>query len=336
MPRPGSPGDLVDLALSCPPSKLRELMDEAFGLRLARFGRKLYFFAPGMVHYEVMGYEAAEAYRFPAISVTGTACELQCKHCRGRILESMIPAKSPDDLYKLCVKVKESGGRGCLVSGGSLRDGRVPLKEFAGVMRRVKEELGLKVLVHTGLPDRETVKALAEAGVDGVLIDIVGSDETIREVYNLDKRVEDFDQALGLLEEYGVPTVPHVVVGLHYGELRGERRALEVALKHDIKALTVVVLMPLSGTPMERAKPPHPLVVGRILVAARLLLEDKPLLLGCARPRGVYKSVVDALGIRAGVNGLAYPSAEAYLVAERLGLEVEFRTECCSLVWEYV
>jgi hypothetical protein len=42
-------------------------------------------------------------------------------------------------------------------------------------MRRIKEELGLKILVHTGLVDDELAKGLSWARIDAAMIDIIGS-----------------------------------------------------------------------------------------------------------------------------------------------------------------
>ena len=36
--------------------------------------------------------------RFPAFSITGGACALNCDHCQAKILEPMIPATSPAEL----------------------------------------------------------------------------------------------------------------------------------------------------------------------------------------------------------------------------------------------
>ena len=49
-------------------------------------------------------------------------------------------------------------------------------------MKTIREELGLPVLVHTGLVHPSTAKGLAWAGVDCVMLDIIGHADTIREV----------------------------------------------------------------------------------------------------------------------------------------------------------
>jgi len=103
--------------------------------------------------------------------------------------------------------------------------------------------------------------------------------------------------------------------------------------KHDRAAVVVVALTPLSNTRMEHTPPPSPLDVARVISASRLLMPDTPLLLGCARPRGEHRAETDILAIKAGVNGIAYPTEEAYEFAARLRLSVRFHEKCCSPVW---
>jgi len=72
------------------------------------------------------------------------------------VLETMHPALSPQELFELCVKLKQDGAQGCLISGGCLPDGSVPLDEFVDTLGRVKRELGLTVFVHTGIINLKT------------------------------------------------------------------------------------------------------------------------------------------------------------------------------------
>jgi uncharacterized radical SAM superfamily protein len=177
-------------------------------------------------------------------------------------------------------------------------------------------------------------KALAEADIDAAMIDIIGSKETIKEVYHLDCDVDSFDSSLTLLEQNRVPIVPHIVVGIHYGKLQGEMKAIEIVSKHHPAAVVVVALMPVVHTPMEHLTPPSPLDIGHAILASRLFMPQTPLLLGCARPRGLHKIKTDILAIRAGVNGIAYPSEEAYSFARKMGFNIQVHEKCCSLLWQ--
>ncbi|MFQ6081218.1 MAG: radical SAM protein, partial [Candidatus Bathyarchaeia archaeon] len=262
-------------------------------------------------------------------------CLLNCEHCGRRILETMIPATTPEKLFKICSEIKNRGGKGCLLSGGAMKDGSVPLMDFVPTIQRIKHELELDLVVHTGIVYPELAEALAATDIDAALVDVIGSNDTIQRVYHLDMTVDAFDRSLTLLEQSKIPVVPHVVVGIHYGKLKGERRALQIISRHHPATLIIVAFVPLSQTPMEHVTPPSPLDVARVILAARFMMPETPLILGCARP-GEYKSKTDILAIKAGVSGIAYPSEEGYNFARKAGLEVRFSTECCALQYKHL
>jgi uncharacterized radical SAM superfamily protein len=218
------------------------------------FGKKIRFYAPSFIYYKTNYFQSSPA-AFPSISITGSSCALKCKHCDGKVLNTMFPALTPKELFNLCVKLKNNGAIGCLISGGCLPDGSVPLKRFVDAIAKIKSELGLTIAAHTGVIDFSTAKRLKEAGVDAALIDIIGSDETIREVYQLKVSVEDYDRSLRALHESEISLVPHVLVGLHYGKLKGELQALKMISKYSPSAVIIIAFMPIHGTPMEKVKP---------------------------------------------------------------------------------
>jgi len=312
-----------------PSASLKEALEAASQLK--RF-EGILFYAPGFRRYEAAGFHSTP-HSFPAISVTGRRCALNCEHCRGIILRHMTPATTPQALYEACLEAWRRGGTGVLVSGGSTLDGSVPLEPFLPTLAKVKRELGLTVVVHTGLVSEEVARGMAEAGVDAAMMDVVGDEETALKVLHLKASPADFERSLSLLERYGVPSVPHVVVGLHYGELRGELKSLEIISRHKPSAVVAVALTPLPGTGMEGVRPPSPEAVARVLAAARLMMPDVPLALGCARPLGDHRVELDRLALELGVDAIAFPSEEAVEEARRLGLRARFLASCCSQVY---
>jgi hypothetical protein len=283
--------------------------------------------------YYKTSYYCSSSTAFPTISITGKGCALKCKHCGGTVLETMYPAKTPEKLLRLCEKLKAEGAVGCLVSGGCLPNGSVPLQQFVDVLGRVKHELGLTVLVHTGIIDLDAAKHLKEASVDAALIDVIGSDETIERIYNLNVTVADYDGSLKALHESGVRFVPHVIVGLHYGKLKGELAALDIVRKYEPSALVVIAFMPIRGTDMANVEPPSPTDIARVIVVARLKFPKTPLVLGCMRPKGKHRAETDVLAIKAGVDAIAFPAEEAVELAKRMGFETSFSPTCCSQIY---
>jgi uncharacterized radical SAM superfamily protein len=219
------------------------------------------------------------------------------------------------------------------MSGGCLPDGSVPLGRFLNSFEKIKRELDLTVFVHTGIIDSTTAEALSKTRVDAALIDVIGSDETINEICKLNMKVKDYVDSLRALHESGIPFVPHVVVGLHYGQLKGEAHALEMISQYKPSALVIISFMPIRGTEMENVEPPKPSEIARVTAAARLMFPKTPLVLGCMRPKGKHRAQTDILTIRTGVDAIAFPSEEAVRYAGDQGYKVIFRSLCCSQIY---
>ncbi|MFB0567925.1 MAG: radical SAM protein [Candidatus Bathyarchaeia archaeon] len=314
-------------------TELEEALAVAQSLSWKNFGKRIRFYAPSFMYYKT-GYFRSSPAAFPSISITGRFCALKCKHCGGKVLNTMMPAVTPEKLVNLCTQLKQKGGIGCLISGGCLPDGSVPLGKFIDAIAEVKRDLGLTVVVHTGVIGLSMAKRLKEVGVDAALIDIIGSDETIGEIYQLNVEVQDFDRSLKALHESGIPFVPHVLVGLHYGKLKGEFKALQMISKYEPSAVIVIALMPIHGTPMENVSPPTSTDIAKVLATARLMMPSTPLVLGCMRPKGKSKEEIDVSAVEAGVNAIAFPAEDAIKQAESLGLEISFSSLCCSQIYQ--
>jgi uncharacterized radical SAM superfamily protein len=306
-----------------------ELQAAAWKVRQRHHPADLVFAVPGAKRYETEHYRNTP-HRFASISLTGGECELQCEHCRGRLLATMRPAPTPDALLTLGQRLIEQGCQGALISGGADADGAVPIKPHLHAIARLKE-WGLRVIVHTGLLDRETAEGLKIAAVDQVLFDVIGDAETIHKVLHLDRSPEDYAATLAMLRELEVPVAPHVIAGLYFGQLRGELTALEIISRIGADVVVLVVLRPLLRTPMADVQPVEPETVGRLAAVARLLNPTIPLTLGCARPAGPAKSEMERRAVLAGVNSVAYPDPATVNLADELGLHASFVERCCTL-----
>jgi hypothetical protein len=209
----------------------------------------------------------------------------------------------------------------------------VPLLRHIPDLIRARRELDFTIRVHPGLPDEETVAGLAEVGIDGAMVDIIGYDTTIREVYHLDTTVDEYEAILDRLQRHGVPAVPHIILGLHFGRMRGEWTALEMIARHARKFLVLVILMPLTGTPMVDVTPPPVSEIGGFFALARRTLPATPVMLGCARPLGKVKAEIDLAAVDAGLNGIAYPAEGVVAYAQSCGLTPKFVDACCGVQW---
>lgn len=285
--------------------------------------RAVTFYLPGM--FLLRGQRG----QYPAVSITSSECALSCDHCKGKILASMMATPSGQSLVELAKRLEERGQQGVLVSGGCDSQGRLPWPVFLDALAAIKAETSLNLSVHSGLVDDDIARAMAGIGVDEVLIDVIGDDETFRDVYHVDFGVERIENAMRAVREAGLKLVPHVVCGLNHGRMQGEADAVDMIARVGAEQVVVVALMPLPGTPMAKAVPPSAQDVATIFAKARLALPMAKLSLGCARPRG--NVLLETLALDMGADRMALPSEEAQEHAVKLGLDIRYQTTCCSM-----
>lgn len=270
---------------------------------------------------------------YPAFSITAGACALNCDHCQAKILGPMIPATSPAELERKVrdlVLLKDLGG--FLLSGGSNRRNELPYDRYYPVIERLKRDFSwLRIAVHAGLLDERRAKRMEAAGIDVAMMDVIGAQATIREVYHLDRPVADFEATLAALTATSMDVVPHVVIGLHYGRLLGEDAALEIISRYPVDALVLVVVTPIYAAPHRPFATVPVQDVAKIFVAARERIGHAPVQLGCVRPAGEHKLATDAYAVMAGFDGIAYPAAGIVALARAIGRPIEQEHACCAV-----
>lgn len=300
--------------------------------RDAALARSIRFSTPTFKEYESNELKGCGKNSFPAFSITAGGCALMCDHCNAKILEPMIPATSPEMLdRKVRDMIMLQDLKGFLLSGGSNKRNEIRYERFYPVIENLKRDHPeLQVAIHTALTDEAGAKRMESAGVDTAMMDVIGAEETIKEVYHLDRPVDDFEATLAALTATSMNISPHIVIGLHYGRLLGEEYALDMLSRYPVEALVLVVIMPFYAKPGTFATPSTS-DVGHIFLEARKRLADKSVLLGCARPPGMHKRVTDAYAVMAGLDGIAFPADGAVAVSEAIGRETNQEHACCSI-----
>ena len=295
-------------------------------------GREIRFSTPTFKAFSSCELSGCGKNSFPAFSVTAGGCALMCDHCQAKILEPMIPATSPEALErKVRELVAREDLRGFLLSGGSSRRNEIHYERYYPVIERLKHDFPhLKVAIHSALLDEGRARSMEAAGVDTAMMDVIGADETISEVYHLDRPVADFAATLEALCATSMEVVPHIVIGLHYGRILGEPNALDIVSRHRVHSLVLVVVMPFYAKPGTFATP-DTTDVGRIFLEARKRIPDREVLLGCARPPGMHRRVTDAYAVLAGLDGIAFPADGALAVANAIGRPAVQEHACCSI-----
>ena len=305
---------------------LSNLLTEAWNLRRKTFPDTIHFAVPGGRHYE--GKYFSNSGRFLNVSITGDSCALQCDHCQGTMLKGMIPAPTPEKLQELGTKLRKKGVAGLLITGGCDPQGQVPLKPFFSALSYLKS-LDFTIHVHTGLADKETAVGLKQAGVDKVFLDMIGDAATIHRVYHLNRQPSAFRNALESLLGEGLDVVPHVVIGLNYGEIMGEENLIQTLSDYPLKTLVLVALRPVPNTPMGGVLGPEAAEIIRITAQTRLINPTLKLSFGCARPY-TQKAWLESGLIAAGINTLAFPLDETIDFAIARGLKPVMNEMCCG------
>ncbi len=294
--------------------------------------RPIRFSTPTFKEYETSEIKGCGKNSFPAFSITAGGCALNCDHCQKKILEPMIPATKPEMLdQKVRDLILLQDLKGFLLSGGSNKRNEINYERYYPVIEKLKRDFPhLQIAIHTALTDEKSAKRMEAAGVDTAMMDVIGAQETIEQVYHLDRPVEDFEATLAALTATSMNISPHIVIGLHYGKLLGEKNALDMIARYPVEALVLVVIMPFYAKPGTFITPSTQ-DVGEIFLEARLRLPEQQVLLGCARPAGMHKRVTDTYAIMAGIDGIAFPAEGALAVAEAIARPVHQEHACCSI-----
>jgi uncharacterized radical SAM superfamily protein len=274
--------------------------------------------------------------RFPVLSITGRGCALNCKHCGRRYLEHMRPCLTPDILLTTCAELAANGARGLLISGGYNNEGYVPFEPFLDAIERVKRETGLFISAHTGLVPSWLARELGGAGIDLADFDLIGDDETIKLVLGIDRTVEDYRNSMKALKRSLPYVAPHICFGLQAGEVKGERRALDLTAEINPPALAMLILVPTHETDFEHVAGPSPKALGEIIAEARLKLPETTLALGCMRPRDTRRAEFELQALRSGVDRVELPSERTLEAAREMGLKVRRLDACCAVPNELV
>jgi lipoyl synthase len=302
--------------------KLDHVLKRARELSWDRFGRRITFYLPGMFTCNnCRG-------KYPALSITADACDLMCDHCRGELLGTMVPAETPDRLIRACIEFESRGNHGVLISGGCDKEGRLPWDRFLPAIEEIRRRTGLVISVHTGLVDDDIALGLKHAGVDQALIDVVGDDRTLQDIYHVSFGVDRIAASLAALTKAGLTVVPHIVCGLYHGQIRGEERAAEMIAAFDVPLIAIVALMKNTSVSGWDYDSPDAASVARVIARTRMMAPRSEISLGCARKRG--DTDLELLAIDAGVNRLALPSEEAVAHALGYGLDIRYQKTCCS------
>jgi len=289
--------------------ELNALVQQAWEVRQAHFADEIFFDFPTLTE---------------SITLTGKSCALNCAHCGGHYLKGM---KSVPEILAQRSPISHYAFRSALISGGCTVEGKVPFIQQLEFLHKLKEDVRLNF--HVGLLDGEEILLLKDLA-DVVSFDFVADSETIQEVYGLSRGLEDYSRVYQALREV-VPVMPHLTLGLRGGQWGGEEKALDALEALGVEGLIFNVFIPTPGTRYAQKSPLPVEEVIRFLAKARIRFPEIPLALGCMRPKGRYRQILDEAAVALGLNRLVMPTPGARRLADELGLRVIRGEECCAL-----
>jgi hypothetical protein len=250
---------------------------------------------------------------------------LHCRHCRGRYLKGMTTV-APPALLDHAMALANHGAHGFLVSGGCDRRGRLlHLDEALDGLAAVRRRTNLVVAVHAGVVDDDVASRLLDA-CDVAFADVVGSDETAKQVIGLDSATP-YRRSLQRLVDAGVPVTPHVTLGLHHGQIVGEHAAIDVIAALPVEKMVVNVICPTPATAFASMSPPPLPEIASLFEYA--VERCGRVALGCMRPRG--RPDIERAAVAAGIRDIVLPSRATRGMLASDDVVVERLPVCCGI-----
>jgi len=265
--------------------------------------------------------------RFPAISITGSRCELGCPHCSGRPLASMLSADTPEKLLAVASRLEASGALGFLLSGGCDLTGALPIRPFLRAITAIKDAGHLKINAHVGYPRAEDAEGLVSSGIDAFSLNFPINDDVGLRIMRTPNAVQRYFEARDSLERAGAPrVVPHVLIGL--ADIEEEIAGLRMFQQCPPKGIVVITFNPIPNTPMRASPPADEMHIIEFLSRCREILPETKIVLGCMRKRGNHSLERYLMGNS--VDGIVLPSKRA-MEGVRETVEIEEFEGCCAL-----
>ncbi|MCI2413649.1 MAG: radical SAM protein [Candidatus Aramenus sp.] len=267
--------------------------------------------------------------KFTVLSLTGGSCSLNCFYCSAKYISSMLPAPTPEELYKEISRMYERGVKGFLVSGGFNERGELPIKKYLPVMRKAKREMEVIFNVHPGLLDRETIEEMSDA-VDIVDYEFAYSTGAYKSK-GVKRPREDYLRVLEDLIDYGPKyVVPHLMLGLPSDSDEEVEDVIRLLASYKPYLVNFLVLIPTPSTPSRLLKPMDVARAVRLIELGHALTGGRTSL-GCMRPYQLKEELDREVVKRGIVQRIANPH---HKVVKEFNLSLY--DGCCSLPEEYL
>ena len=272
-------------------------------------------------------------HNFPAISVTGTDCELHCEHCDKKYLQNMVQGETVENFENALYDRQKKGAIGALISGGCTSDGKVPVLKYIKSIEKFKANNPFYLNAHVGLVDYSEAIQLKYIGIDTVSYDMVLDQTVIDDVFHSDVEVEDYIVSFVNLREAGLRVVPHLLIGARFGKIAREVDVLKILAQKPPELMVFIAMIPPKPNIPASEQFNHLKAedIGKFIFIATALMQGVELSLGCMRPRGKISFDLERWAIMAGVSRMEIPSQKTLRWLKEQEYELKFFGACCAI-----
>jgi len=264
---------------------------------------------------------------FPAVSVTGSECDLCCPHCMGHPLSNMLPAETAEKLLAIADRLENENAIGFLLSGGCDSSGALPIKGHLEAISSIKANTSLKINAHLGYPDPKNVPDIVSTGIDVFSVTYPINDNIGKEIFMVPEALARYNETHKALEREGAKKiVPHVLVGL--ADIEDELEGIRRLEQFHPRSLVILTHIPLRNTPLGERSPPENDHIIRFVSECREILSDTKLILGCMRNRGQID--IERYLIENYLDGIVMPDRRLSALTLN-NIEIEELGGCCAL-----
>ena len=223
------------------------------------------------------------------VNAKSGACSEDCRFCAQSCHyptgAQVYPLIDPERMEEAAVEARKNGARRfCIVTSGRGVDDGSDLRKISGGIERVRA-LGLFPCATLGTLTKRQLRYLKDAGLHRYHHNI----ETSREYFPSICTTHTFDERVELLRgarDIGLSTCSGGILGM--GESMRDRISMAFALRElAVDSIPVNFLMPIAGTPLERAAPIEPLDALRALALFRFILPDREIRVCGGRANGL-------------------------------------------------
>ncbi|HPB34065.1 MAG TPA: radical SAM protein [Caldisericia bacterium] len=232
------------------------------------------------------------------ISLTGESCFLNCLHCSGSYLKEM---KTKEKALEI---LENNDYSSVLISGGFNIKGGLDIIPNLDYLKQVKS-FGKKIILHSGFIKKSEID-LIKGIVDVISFDFIYDKETIQEVYHLPYDGEDYKKEYLLLRR-NIKTIPHIIVGLFRGKIKGEYEIVDVLAEIKPNIVVFLILVPTKGTPFQDVTLPDIEEIKKFFQFSKRKLRLTNFVLGCMRPKGILRDEIEITAYESGFDGFVNP-----------------------------